>query len=97
MTALALTGAGLMAALADIAGRPAVTRAVRAKADALAAQIAANAASRGVAVTVEVAPDGNGAEVTISGTDLFSREFGSLGGPADPLIAEAIASAGAKG
>ncbi|HZP20089.1 MAG TPA: hypothetical protein VFB16_07740 [Bauldia sp.] len=97
MSALALTGAGLAAALADIAGRPAVARAVRAKADALAARIAGEAARRGVAVTAETVADGDGARVIVAGPDLFAREFGSLGKPANPLVAEAIAAVSAGG
>jgi hypothetical protein len=90
VSTLDLTRADLIRALGRIAERPAVDRAVRARAEALAGAIGeadpvvvARVLSRGPAVHV----------VAVSGPGLFAREFGALAEPAGPLIGRAIAHA----
>jgi hypothetical protein len=85
MSALDLTGANLIRALGDIAGRPALARAMRAKAEALAEALQEEAR-----VETRIEEKGDGLLVTAAAPGLFSREFGSLTAPARPAIAGAI-------
>lgn len=88
MSTLDLTRADLIRALDRIAERPAIDRAVRARAEALAGAIGEADAG----VTAEVLARGPADYlVAVSGPDLFAREFGALAAPAEPLIEPAIA------
>jgi len=79
--ALSLTGDDLVRALAGLAGRPAVDRAVATRAETLASEIARAA---GDAVSVRVVRRGPGDyAVEVTGT-----------GASDPAVAAAIAQAG---
>ncbi len=90
MTA-ALTGSDLVRALGDAAALPAVDQAVRARADALAAELS------GATVTTRVLRRGSGDyAVTVSGEDVLTREFGAQGTEAVPFVADAIARAGGR-
>ena len=92
MSALALTGADLVRALAGVAARPAVANAVRAKAEELAAAIEATATQTGHPVEVRLIPISSGTiDVAVSAPGLFAREFGARDGSADPVVAPAIA------
>jgi hypothetical protein len=83
MSAIDLTRAGLVRALeAAIAATPAVDRAVRSEADALAGRIA----DAGLAAHVVRRGQGDYA-VEASGQGLFAREFGSHDAAAEPVIA----------
>lgn len=87
MSAIELTGANLIRAIGDIAGRPALARAMRAKADALA-----EAMAEAAPVETRIADAGDGALlVTAAAPGLFGREFGSAARPPRPVIAEAVA------
>ena len=84
--ALSLTGADLVRALSDIAALPAVDKAVRERADAVARALATDR------VTTRVLRRGPGDYVvSVSGEGLFAREFGSQTAEAEPAIHAAIA------
>ncbi|MBN8996497.1 MAG: hypothetical protein J0H94_14855 [Rhizobiales bacterium] len=87
MNARELTGAGLVRALRGAAAGPAVARAVAARADTLAAAIAAKHPGATVTVTPREAAE---AAVMVSAGGLFAREFGSLASAPDPVIGPAI-------
>ena len=85
-SSLALTGADLARAIGKVAGLPSVDAALRARADALAAEAA------GEGIVTRVLRQGEGDYVvSVEGPGLFAREFGSLDRPAEPVIADAIA------
>jgi hypothetical protein len=89
--ALTITGNDLVRALGGAATLPAVDEAVKAKAEALAARLAADG------VTTRVLKRGAGAyAVEVSGEGLFEREFGAAGTEAEPALAVAIAEAKAE-
>jgi hypothetical protein len=91
MSARDLTRADLVRVLGNIAARPAVDQAVRARADGLAARVT----EVDPAATVRVIRQGPGDYlVAVSAPGLFAREFGGLDAPADPLIGPAIARLG---
>lgn len=86
MSAIDLTRDGLVRALeAGIAARPAVDRAVRGRADAIADRIA----EAGIDVRVVRRGPADYA-VEASGAGLFAREFGSQDGAPDPVIAPLV-------
>jgi hypothetical protein len=86
MSAMQLTGANLIRALGTIAGRPALARAMRDRAEALADALAEEAP-----VETRIDEKGEDVVVTAAAPGLFAREFGSLAGPARPVVAGAIA------
>lgn len=86
MSAIDLTRDGLVRALeAAIAARPAVDRAVRAEADAIAGRMA----DAGIDVRVERRGQADYG-VVASAPGLFSREFGSRDVAPDPVIAPSL-------
>ena len=88
-SALALTGSDLIRALGDATALAAVDQAVRARADALAGELA------GATVVTRVLKRGAGDYVvTVAGADVFTREFGSQNAEPAPVIAGAIARVG---
>jgi hypothetical protein len=89
MTTRDLTGAGIIRALGGF--RPAVTRALAARAGELAAAIAAR--EPGATATATERGEGE-VVVTASAPGLFAREFGGLGTAPDPVIGPAIAEIG---
>ncbi len=88
MSALDLTMRDLIRALSRLTARPAIDRAVRERAEAVAKRVEAEA---GGSVTAAVARRGEGAYVVaVSGPDLFAREFGSVDRAPDPVIGPAV-------
>jgi len=86
--ALKITGTDLARALARATTSPAVDAAVRARAEDVARDV--GNAVEGVTTPV-MRRDAGDYVVSIAGQGLFAREFGSVAGPPDPVIAAAIA------
>ncbi len=84
-----LTADDLARALAGAAMRPAVDRAVRARAEAVARTVGAEAG--GGVVTRVLRREAGDYVVSVEGQGLFARAFGSVDKPGDPAIAEALA------
>ena len=91
MNALKLTADGIVRAL-TAATRPTIDRAVRARADRLAAAIE----DRGVDARVIRRGDAD-CVVVASGNGLFAREFGGVGRAPDRVIAPAVAASRGEG
>jgi hypothetical protein len=93
VSARELTGTDLIAAIGAVTGRPAVDKAVHARAEQLAAAIAARAGEgSGIAATVRHVGLADYA-VEVSGPGLRAREFGSLEGAAEPIVGPAVDAA----
>ena len=93
MSALDLTRGDLIRALKRIGRRPAVDGAVRAKAEDLAARIAA---AGGVAARASRRGEGDYV-ITASGPGLFAREFGGIDRAPQPVVGPAVAKIRAGG
>jgi hypothetical protein len=87
VSALDLTTRDLIRALSRVTA-PAIDRAVRERAAAIAKRIEATGGN----LTVDVVRWGEGAYVVaVSGPDLFAREFGSVDRAPEPVIGPAVA------
>jgi hypothetical protein len=87
--ALQLTGADLVRAIGNAAALPAVDAAVARRAAAVAAELAA------AGTGTEVLKHGDSDYVvTVTGADVFAREFGAVGTPGAPFVAAALQRAG---
>jgi len=89
-TALSLTQADLVRALAALRDRPAVDRAVAERAEALARAVADAVGDEGVSVEV-VRRGAAEYAVVLSGPEVVARAFGSSDGGGAPTIGTAIA------
>jgi hypothetical protein len=87
MSALDVTQADLLRVLREVASRPAVDRAVRARANEVAAAIEGE--GRGASARV-VRRGVSDYSVVVSAPNLLAREFGDAGGAPDPVIGPAI-------
>jgi hypothetical protein len=87
MSALDVTQNDLLRTLRQVASRPAVDRAVRARADEVAAAIE----ERGEGTSARVVRQGaSDYAVVVSAPNLLAREFGGAEAASDPLIGPAL-------
>jgi hypothetical protein len=89
-----LTAADLIRALGTATARPSVDKAVRERADRLAAAMGARAGEDDEVSVRQAGPADY--RVDVAGPGLFAREYGGADGTATPVIGPAIDAARAK-